>query len=356
MEQLARIEFALTAGGHFLCVALTLGLATLIAIMQTMGVSRDRLWFWARLYVVNYAFGIVTGIVMEIELALNWNGLLHFLGNPIGSALALETLVAFFVESTFLGLWLFGWDKLSRRQHLAVIWVVTLTAYASAYLIMVANGYMQQPVAGFAAMLTNPPAWTAFAHIVGGGLVTGGLFVAGIGAYHRDRASIRLGTRTLLPGILIVAAAGHQQFVRGLQPMKIALWDGTDAERAALQGELTALYGPGEYLPPEWAATALLVMLGIGAVLIVLALAGPWLGRLLLYAIPLPFVAMLCGWIFREVGRQPWAVYGRLRTSEALTPGAGVAQFVVFPVIFVVLAGLNVFLLVRQAKTPLSVE
>ncbi|MFC4120370.1 cytochrome ubiquinol oxidase subunit I [Nonomuraea zeae] len=451
---LARVEFAITAGGHFLFVVLTLGLATLLAIMQVgetirpSAESRARLWFWGRLYVINYAFGIVTGLVMEFELALNWSRLT----TEIGPALALETIVAFFVESTFLGLWLFGWDRLPRWAHLAVIWVVTLTAHISAYVVLVANAHLQHPAAD---PWTNPAAWSAFAHVTGAGLVTAGIFVAGIGAYHRDRRSVRLGAWALLPGMTIVAAAGHQQFVRDLQPMKLALWDGTSAERAALQSEMAAAYGPGDYIPPAWAATALLAMLIIGALLIALALAGPFLARaarsiespeqqpetfehpaetatplsrrakwpwgttrrsgmsadyvgrtaenaggragnrkggrtgnregrragngaegragnyegtvmqpagssrgakIFLYAIPLPFLAVLSGWIFREVGRQPWAVYGRIKVADAITPGADVVQFAIFGPLFVALAVLNMIILWRHAKdkTPLQ--
>ncbi|GAA3548628.1 hypothetical protein GCM10022419_031130 [Nonomuraea rosea] len=437
---LARVEFAITAGGHFLFVVLTLGLATLLAVMQTgetfrpSAERRARLWFWGRLYVVNYAFGIVTGLVMEFELALNWSRLT----TEIGPALAVETIVAFFVESTFLGLWLFGWDRLPRWAHLAVIWVVALTAHISAYVVLVANGHLQSPSAD---PWVNPAAWTAFAHVTGAGLVTAGIFVAGIGAYHHDRRSVRFGAWALLPGMVIVAAAGHQQFIRGLQPMKLALWDGTGTEQAALQAELVAAYGPDGYIPPAWAATALLAMLIIGALLIALALAGPFLARpvpaggadrqakkraygmgihagtsaqrtldsgeqdlvstehsgtsaqrtvdsgeqdpvsaehsgrgvgppsgpeeqrgpsrgakIFLYAIPLPFLAVLCGWIFREVGRQPWAVYGRIKVVDAITPGAGVVQFALFGPIFVTLAVLNVIILWRHAKdkTPLQ--
>lgn len=162
---LARVQFALTAGTHFLFVALTLGLATLVALTQTRAavsgsaVHARMVRFWGQLYVVNYAVGIVTGLVMEFQFGLNWSGLSRVTGNVFGAPLALETIVAFFVESTFLGLWIFGWDRLNRWVHLALIWVVTLTAYLSAYFVLVANGWMQRPV-GFemvdgAARLTD---------------------------------------------------------------------------------------------------------------------------------------------------------------------------------------------------------
>ncbi|WP_308377496.1 cytochrome ubiquinol oxidase subunit I [Streptomyces sp. ISL-99] len=129
---LARLQFALTAGGHFLFVALTLGLATVVAVIQTRAVfSGDPVHarmvrFWGQLYVINYAVGIVTGIVMEFQFGMAWSGLGHYAGNVFGASLAIETIVAFFVESTFLGLWIFGWNRFGKRVHLALLWVLTL--------------------------------------------------------------------------------------------------------------------------------------------------------------------------------------------------------------------------------------
>ncbi|GAA3114200.1 cytochrome ubiquinol oxidase subunit I [Nonomuraea salmonea] len=193
---LARLQFALTAGAHFLFVALTLGLATLLAVVQTTATISGKdvhlrmTRFWGQLYIINYAMGIVTGLVMEFQLGLSWSGLTNYAGDVFGSALAIETLVAFFVESTFLGLWIFGWNKLNRWAHLALIWVVTLTAYASAFWILVANGFLQNPVGhvveggrlrltDFGAMVANPAAQAAFWHVLVGGLIVGGFFMAG---------------------------------------------------------------------------------------------------------------------------------------------------------------------------------
>lgn len=170
---LARVQFGLTAGTHFLFVALTLGLATLVALVQTRaavtgGAVHERMTrFWGQLYVINYAVGIVTGLVMEFQFGLNWGGMTKVTGGVFGAPLAMETIVAFFVESTFLGLWIFGWDRLNRWVHLALIWVVTLTAYLSAYFVLVANGWLQRPVGyemrdgvarltDLGALLTNP--------------------------------------------------------------------------------------------------------------------------------------------------------------------------------------------------------
>src|SRR3954465_10099015 len=149
---IARLQFATTTSFHFLFVLLTLGLVTLVAVMQTrwtLGGKPELLRmtrFWGRLYVINYALGIVTGIVMEFQFGLTWPGLSAFAGDVFGAPLAIETLVAFFLESTFLGLWIFGWGRLNRWVHLALIWRTAITAYASAFWIMVANGFLQHPV------------------------------------------------------------------------------------------------------------------------------------------------------------------------------------------------------------------
>src|SRR5919108_5481115 len=202
---LARLQFAGTTGIHWLFVILTLGLVPLVAVMHTRAaLARDpdarAGWeraarFWGQLYVINYALGIVTGLVMEFQFGLSWSGLSKFAGNVIGAPLALETLIAFFAESTFLGMWIFGWGRLRAGVHAVLIWLVTLTAYASAYWILVANGFLQRPVGyevrdgvahltDIGAMLTNPSALLALGHITMAALLTGGLFVAGVSAFH----------------------------------------------------------------------------------------------------------------------------------------------------------------------------
>ena len=149
---LARLQFATTTSVHFLFVAVTLGLVTLLVGMQTAWVvTGNPQWermtrFWGQLYVINYVLGIATGIVMEFQFGLNWSGLSRYVGNVFGAPLAIETLVAFFLESTFLGMWIFGWHRLRRGVHLALLWGVALTAYASAFWIMVANSWLQHPV------------------------------------------------------------------------------------------------------------------------------------------------------------------------------------------------------------------
>ncbi|MFG1695443.1 cytochrome ubiquinol oxidase subunit I [Nonomuraea sp. NPDC049309] len=188
---LARTQFAVTGSLHFLFVVLTLGLAPLVAIMHTRWARtgqplHERMTrFWGQVYVINYALGIMTGLVMEFQFGLAWSGLTDYAGDVFGAPLAMETLLAFFLESTFLGLWIFGWGRLPRWAHTACIWAVTLTAYASAFFIMVANSFLQNPagavadgerlrLAGFGALLTNKALIFSFPHVIGAGLFTGG--------------------------------------------------------------------------------------------------------------------------------------------------------------------------------------
>ncbi|GGO83311.1 cytochrome ubiquinol oxidase subunit I [Nonomuraea cavernae] len=389
---LARLQFALTAGAHFLFVALTLGLATLVALIQTWAtvtgspVHLRMTRFWGQLYVINYAMGIVTGLVMEFQLALSWSGLTEYAGSVFGSALALETLVAFFIESTFLGLWIFGWGRLNRWVHLAVIWVVTLTAYASAFWVLVANGFLQNPVGhelvdgtlrltDLGAMVANPAARVAFYHVLGGAMTTAAFVMAGVSAYHLRRRtaehelfrkSLRVGVGLALPATLFTAAIGGIGF-ETLQPAKAAAWAGDTERLARMQAEMVAAHGPGDYLPPVgWVQGGAITMLAAFAIMFFIA--GPSLLLMLIRPavrgfrlwhwlltamIPLPFVAMLGGWIFREMGRQPWTVYRLLTTADAMSPVTGAQMgfsFAAFVTVFAVLVSVNYWLLARAAR------
>ncbi|MEU9998727.1 cytochrome ubiquinol oxidase subunit I [Streptomyces sp. NPDC050848] len=393
---LARLQFALTAGGHFLFVALTLGLATVVAVVQTVAtIGRKPLHarmvrYWGQLYVINYAVGIVTGIVMEFQFGMSWSGLTHYAGNVFGASLAVETIVAFFVESTFLGLWIFGWHRFNRWVHLAMIWVVTLTAYLSAYWILVSNGFLNHPV-GYrveggdrlvlddpVAVLTNPSALLAFGHILAGALLTAGFFVAGVSAYHLFRRtseweffgrSLRIGVFLSFPALMVTAVFGGIQFAAlgTFQPMKSAVFSQKTAEIAQIQADMVTRFGPGDYVPSEaWTRGGGLVMLISFALMMYFTFAGVILAcfkkvvfrfRLwhlaLMAAVPLPYLAMISGWVFREAGRQPWVVYGLLKTEDAvsdLSPGAMRASLIVFTTLFGLLVVLNAWLLARHAR------
>lgn len=359
---LARLEFGGTAVLHFMFVALTLGLVPLVAIMETrFALTGNALHarmtrYWGRIYVVNYAVGIVTGLVMEFQIGMNWSGLTDFTGNVFGAPLAIETMVAFFAESTFLGLWVFGWGHLPRGVHCVLIWLVVLTAYLSAFWVLVANAFLNHPVgyrlAGGVAYLTdpwalvdNPNFQVALGHVIGASWLGGGAVVAGLSARHllRRTAERDLFLRSLRLGVLAGAIGAPLAVVYGFrqadvigaeQPITLAAAGVSESGRlAALLADMVARHGPGDYLPPVaiikpaaiamFASGELLVLGGLlTAVLLIgnlIARIRPYLWLMVLF-IPVPFLIMICGWLVREVGRQPWVVYGLLPTAKAISP------------------------------------
>ncbi len=203
LVELSRLQFALTAMYHFLFVPLTLGLSILVAMMETVYVMtgrtiwRDMTKFWGLLFGINFVLGVATGLTMEFEFGMNWAFYSHYVGDIFGAPLAIEGLMAFFLEATFVGLFFFGWDRLSPRAHLAVTWMVALGTNLSALWILIANGWMQNPVGAafnpdtmrmevtdFAAVLFNPTAQAKFVHTVSAGYVCGAAFVLGISAFY----------------------------------------------------------------------------------------------------------------------------------------------------------------------------
>ena len=317
---LARLQFAATSSYHFLFVPLTLGLGLIVAILETIhyrtrnDVYKDMAIFWSRLFAINFAMGVATGIVMEFQFGMNWSEYSRFVGDIFGIPLAIEALLAFFLESTFLGIYLFGRDKLPRAIHLASAWLVIFGATISSLWILIANSWMNEPVGyvlrngraemtDFFAAVLSPHVQAQFPHVVIGGWITGGLFVVGVSAWHILRKhrldmfvpSMKVGL--ILTAIASVAAAttGHEQaqHVAKSQPMKLAameaLWDtekpasfsifsaidqrnnasyrelriptllsvlgfnNTTAEVRGmkdLQAEAEAKFGPGNYIPP----------------------------------------------------------------------------------------------------------
>lgn len=317
---LARMQFAITTVYHFFFVPLTLGLSVIVAIMETMYVRtgnevyKQMTKFWGKLFLFNFAMGVVTGIVQEFQFGMNWSEYSRFVGDIFGAPLAIEALLAFFLESTFLGIWIFGWDKLSKGMHAAAIWLVALGSNISALWILIANSFMQEPVGyvlrngraemtDFFALLTNPNVGVQFLHTVMAGLATGAFFVMGISAYHLlrkqnvdlFRRSFQIAAILGTIGILVVTVNGHSQaqhMVR-TQPMKMAaaeaLWKSEDPASFSLitivdekqrsdifsirlprllsllaynqlsgevkgihdlQAEYEKTYGPGDYVPP----------------------------------------------------------------------------------------------------------
>jgi cytochrome d ubiquinol oxidase subunit I len=440
---LARMQFGVTTVYHFLFVPVTIGLSLLVAILQTLWRTTGKTAylratkFWGKLFLINIAMGVVTGIVQEFQFGMNWSAYSRFVGDVFGAPLAFEALIAFFLESTFIGVWIFGWDRLKPALHLAAIWLVAFGTMASAYFILAANAFMQNPVgyqlnetAGraeltdFGAVLTNPVALAAFPHTVFAAWLTAGTIVIAVSGYHfmhrRDldvhRPAMRLGILTTLVGGLGLVLSGDSlgKVMTATQPMKMAaaealyqttfnapfsvLTIGTLDGRqgtpiievpgllsyfatGSLQGEVqgindlnaqyNALYGPGEYVPyiplTYWSFRA---MIGFGLLAVAMAVIVWWCtrrGRMprhrLFWPVAMsmsvtPFLANSAGWIFTEMGRQPWVVFSLYQTSDAVSPRVGLptvmASFVGFTLVYLVLAivALKLFLTFAKAGPP----
>ena len=261
---LSRWQFAITTVYHYLFVPLSVGLAYLIAVLQTIYVIKgDEKYkqltkFWGTMFLLNFAVGVVTGIIQEFQFGMNWADYSRFVGAVFGGPLAVEALVSFFLESTFLGIWIFGWDRLPKKIHLLCIWLVAIAATLSALWILSANSFMQNPVGyeivngraemtDFFALLGNEKLWNAFPHVIYGALATGAFFMVGISAYKILRkqqveffkSSFTLGIIVALISSVLTATAGHSQaqYLVEKQPMKMAaaeaLWE-TSPENAPL--------------------------------------------------------------------------------------------------------------------------
>jgi len=256
---LSRLQFGLTTVYHFFFVPLTIGLAFYVAILQSIYVKtgneayKKLTRFWGNLFLINFAVGVVTGLVMEFQFGMNWAEYSRFVGDVFGAPLAIEGLTAFFLESTFLGLWIFGWERLNKKLHLATIWLVAIGSVLSAMWILMANAFMQQPVGyqiengravmtDFGALLTNSQLFVQFPHTILSGLVTASFFILGISAYHLVRnksvelfkKSFKLSLWIGVAVTFLIIIAGHLQTLHIFQnqPMKMAaaeaLWQTED--------------------------------------------------------------------------------------------------------------------------------
>ncbi len=441
---LARWQFAILTIYHFFFVPITLGLSTLLAIWETKYVTtgdetyKRMVKFWGKLFLINFAIGVVTGIVQEFQFGMNWSEYSRFMGDIFGAPLAIEALLTFYLESTFIGIWIFGWDRLSPRMHAATIWMVAIGANLSAFWILIANSFMQEPVGyaiengravmtSFPALLSNPHLWVQFPHVITSGITTAAFFILGISAYHlfykkRDSdiflRSFKWGAVAGVIGISMVSLTGHSQaqYMVEAQPMKMAageaLWETEDPADLSLvtiidedqrrntfdiripralsllsynrfdgevqgindiQQEYEALYGPGDYIPPVtisyWSFRA---MVGVGSLMLLLAFYALFLMlterlpkanlflRLMPFAIALPIIGTSTGWIFTEVARQPWIVFGIMRTEDAASPNVTVSMLmtslIVYTLLYGVLIVVDVYLLAKYAKdeTPIN--
>ncbi|MGY3735153.1 cytochrome ubiquinol oxidase subunit I [Lactococcus taiwanensis] len=253
IENLARFQFAMTTIFHFFFVPLSVGTVFMTVLMETIYVKTgDEKWkkrtkFFGSIMLLSFAVGVVTGIIQEFQFGMNWSDYSRYVGDIFGAPLAVEALLAFFLESTFLGVWMFGWDKLGKKLHCATLWIVFIGTFLSSLWILAANSWMQNPVGyevkdgratltSFSALLTNPQTILEFSHVATGFLVTGGFVIAGVSAYQilkkREidmfKPVLRLGLLVALIGALGNFVAGDQQMleVQRTQPMKFAATEG----------------------------------------------------------------------------------------------------------------------------------
>ena len=451
---ISRWQFGIITVYHFLFVPLTIGLTFLIAILETQWLRTNnpiylRLTkFFGKLYLINFAIGVVTGIVQEFQFGMNWSDYSRFVGDIFGAPLAVEALLAFFLESTFIGLWIFGWDKLPRKLHAACMWMVHLGTLASAYMILAANSWMQNPVGytfnpetnraemesagAFFDVLFNKVQLVTFPHVVLAAYMTAGAFILGVSAYlYMKRADdrelyhkgIRFGAVACLIAGLGVAVTGDIQgkIMTEVQPMKMAaaeaLYDSSDGcapfslftigtrdgseskfavevpcvlsflatgstdgevkginelkkEYAATDWPTEVARHDGDYapvIPVTYWSFRYMMGLGLftaaGAALILWMtrkrkVPGPrtakWVGIL---GLSLPIASTLAsswGWIFTEMGRQPWVVFGLMTTESGVSPGLSTFEaatgLIVLTLLYAVLAVIEIGLLWKYIK------
>ena len=390
---LSRLQFAAATIFHFLFVPLTLGLSVLLAIMETTYVRtgneeyKKMVRFWGRIFLINFAIGVVTGITLEFQFGTNWSRYSQYVGDIFGSLLAIEATVAFFLESTFIAVWAFGWKKLSPKAHAVTMWLVALASNLSALWILIANAWMQHPVGyvirngraeldNFIDIITQSFAWHTIVHTLSAAYIVSAFLVMGISAWHLLRKqhisffkkSFSLAVTFALIFTIVEVVQGHMHGgeVAKAQPAKLAamesLWETRKAapqylfvipdpdnerntvEFGAMPGALSMLayhdfsaevkglksFPPADRPPVMISFISFRVMLTLGFFFLLMAIIGylrrntienhPALLKAFIYSVPLPYVASELGWMLTEVGRQPWVVYGVMKTSAAVSP------------------------------------
>ena len=446
---LARWQFGLTTLYHFIFVPLTIGMGLVVAIFQTVWVRTGKVeWLrltrlFGKIFLINFAMGVVTGIVQEFQFGMNWSAYSRFVGDVFGAPLAFEGLLAFFLEATFLGLWIFGWDRLPRRLHLATIWVAWIGASLSAYFILAANAWMQNPVGyemngnraeltDFLAVLTNRVALATFPHTMFAAFMFSAAVVIAVAAYHLRRGqhvetmrpALKFGLWFMIFSFVGVFIAGDLLGLQmvATQPMKMAAAealyntacgpaasfsifslgtpDGSSEVwslrvpyllaflsehdfTACVQGinDLNAEYtakwpefaqqlgGEGlTFAPTIWITYwAFRWMIGLGGLAALVSVAGLWLTRkkakrpvpqwawrVAIWTAPLPLLGSLVGWVFTEMGRQPWIVFGLMLTEDGVSPNVPgwnvLVSLIAFTAIYAALAVVEFGLIRKAAK------
>ena len=442
---LARWQFAITTVYHFIFVPITIGMGFLVAGLQTAWYRTNKVKylratkFFGKLFLINFAIGVVTGIVQEFQFGMNWSSYSRFVGDIFGAPLAIEGLLAFFLESTFLGLWIFGWDRLPKKIHLATIWLASFGTILSAYFILAANAWMQHPVGytinlekgraeltSIVEVLTQKTALATFFHTIPSAAFTGGAFIAGISAWllvkkmdiEMSRSTLKLGLITMMVSFVMVFVSGDitSKIMTEQQPMKMAaaeaLYETTDSAPFSLltlgtldgsrsvfqidipsvlsflatgdfkgtvegvndiQAEYEKTYGPGDYSPniplAYWSFRLMIGFGGLGFLFALLALFqmrrgrtphGKWFLPAMIFLPFTPLLANSFGWIFTEAGRQPWAVFGLIRTSDGasavVSAGSVLFTMIVFTLLYGVLAFIEVGLTLKVIKNGPQTE
>ena len=425
-----RFQFAFTVSFHYLFPQLTMGLALLILWLKVAGLKKgDERYhecarFWGRIFGINFAVGVVTGIPLEFQFGTNWSRFSNFAGDVIGQTLAMEGVFAFFLESTFLGLFLFGEKRLGPRGHLAATIALFLGSWLSGYFIIATNAFMQNPVgyyqptpngqlqlAGFWEFLFNPWALWQYAHNMAASVVTASFVMASVGAYwtlmglHESHARIclRLGVIAGLISAILVAfptGDGQGKMVAKHQPITLAAMEGLfqggpnadlaiigqpDIRARELENPIvvpgalsflaygsfgSTVKGLNDYPEDQWPGNVEIlyytyhIMAGLGTIFFVLMATAGWLlwrGKLqtsrkvlwlLMLAVPFPYIATTAGWWTAELGRQPWVVYGLMRTTAASStsvhPGNVVFTLIGFIGLYLLLALLFLYLVFRE--------
>uniref|UniRef100_A0A7C4RRJ8 Cytochrome ubiquinol oxidase subunit I n=1 Tax=Desulfatirhabdium butyrativorans TaxID=340467 RepID=A0A7C4RRJ8_9BACT len=423
---LSRLQFAAATMFHFLFVPLTLGLSILVAWMETQWVrTGDETYlrmtkFWGKIFLINFALGVVTGITLEFQFGTNWSRYSAYVGDIFGSLLAIEASAAFFLESTMIGVWIFGWKKLSAKAHAAVMWLVAFASSLSAVWILTANAWMQHPVGytirdgraevtRFLDVVTNPFAILEILHTLSGAYILSAFFVMGVSAWyllkqqHIDFFHRSFRTALIFGAVFslfsVVQGDIHGADVARKQPAKLAAmealwetqkraplilfaWPDQEKEKNVIEfGKIPGVVSllalrdinaevkglkdfPKEERPPVLLTSfAFKGMVGLGFYFVLITLIGLYLRnrlldsprylKIMMFSLPLPYIANQLGWIVTEVGRQPWIVYGLMKTSDAVSPIA-VSQVATTLAAFVLVYGLlgmvGAFLVVRHIR------
>jgi cytochrome d ubiquinol oxidase subunit I len=424
-----RLHFAFTITYHYLFPQLTMGLAPLIVVFKSLALWKgDERYnraarFWAKIFAINFLFGVITGIPMEFQFGTNWARFSHYSGGVIATTLAMEGVFAFFLESSFLGLFLFGEKRFGQKWHLLSAVMVFLGSWLSGYFIIVTDAWMQHPVGyelaadgtahlnSFWSLLFNPWAFWQYVHNMGGAVVTGSFVMAAVGAFYLlsrrqeeyGRLFLKMGvTAALLSSVfqLFPSGDGHGKMVALHQPVTLAAMEGLfnteagapivivgqpDVVEQRLDNPITVprmlsfltykrwgaeVKGLNEFPRDQWPDNIPLlyysyhIMVGLGTIFIAIAAVSAfllwrkllfrqrWMLWILMLAFPFAYIANTAGWLTAELGRQPWLVYGLMRTSEGFSPtvsaGNGLFTLIGFMGMYMVLGILFLFLVKRE--------